>query len=121
MCANCNVHFNLHTNIYTHIAGSTDILPTQTFILIAKMALSLFFLASLALTCFPLSWSYRDGARSESCYNMLVEHTNFLGQVVPPTNCSSPCQYELRMVGNNLTVEEENSMTYQYGEVYQCK
>ena len=90
------------------------------------MALSLFFLVSLVLTCLPLSWSYRDGARPESCYNMLAMHTDFLGQVVPPTNCSSPCQYELSMVGrvmgeNNLTVEEENPTTYQCGEVYQCK
>ena len=126
MCANCNVHFNLHTNIYAHIAGSTDILPTQTFILIAKMALCLFFLASLTFTYLPLSWSYRDGARSESCYNMLAMHTDFLGQVVPPTTCGSPCHYQLRMVGrvvgeNNLTVEEENPTTYQCGEVYQCK
>ena len=102
------------------------ILPTQTFILTTKMALGLFFLASLALTCLPFSWSYRDGARSESCYNMLVKHTNFLGQVVSPMSCDSPCPYQLRMVGrvvgeNNLTVEEENSTTYQCGEVYQCK
>ena len=90
------------------------------------MALSLFFLASLTLTCLPLSWSYRDGARSESCYNMAVMHTNFLGATVPPMDCGSSCQYQLRMVGrvvgeNNLTVEEENSTTYQCGEVYHCK
>ena len=57
---------------------------------------------------------------------MLVMHTNFLGQIVPPINCGSSCQYELKMVGrvvgeNNLTVEEENSTTCQYGEVYKCK
>ena len=90
------------------------------------MALSLFFLASLAITCIPLSWSYRDGARSESCYNMLVIHTDFLGDAVLPTTCGSSCQFQLRMVGrvvgeNNLTVEEENPTTYQCGEVYQCK
>ena len=90
------------------------------------MTLSLFFLASLALTSLPLSWSYRDGARSESCYNMLVMHNNFGGQVVSPTSCGSPCQYQLRMMGrvageNNLTVEEEDPTTYQCGEVYKCK
>ena len=91
-----------------------------------KMFLSLSFLTSLALTCLPLSWSYLDGARSESCYNMEVMHTNFLGQTVSPTTCGSSCSYQLRMVGrvvgeNNLTVEEEGSTTYQCGEVYQCK
>ena len=90
------------------------------------MFLSLLFLTSLTLTCLPLSWSYLDGARSESCYNMAVMHSNFLGRTVSPTTCGSSCQYQLRMVGrvvgeNNLTVEEEDSTTYQCGEVYQCK
>ena len=90
------------------------------------MALSLLFLASLTLTSLPLSQSYRDGARSESCYNMLVMHNNFLGQVVPSMVCGGSCHYQLRMVGrvvgeNNLTVEEENPTTYRCGEVYQCK
>ena len=90
------------------------------------MALSLFLLAFLALTSLPVSQSYRDGARSESCYNMLVMHNNFVGQIVPHMTCGSPCQFQLRMVGrvvgeNNLTVEEENPTTYRCGEVYQCK
>ena len=93
-----------------------------------KMFLSLLFLVSLTLTCLPLSQSYRGGARSESCncYNMLVIHAGFTGQIVSPIECGSPCQFQLRMVGrvvveNNLTVEEEGSTTYQCGEVYQCK
>ena len=90
------------------------------------MFLSLLFLAPLTLTWLPLSQSYRDGARSESCYNMLVMHTDFLGQVVPPTTCGSSCQFQLRVVGkvvgeNNLAIEEIDSTTYQCGEVYQCK
>ena len=57
---------------------------------------------------------------------MLVIHTNFLGQIVPPTTCGGSCPYELRMVGrvvgeNNLTVEEESPTTYRCGEVYKCK
>ena len=88
-----------------------------------KMELSTLFLASLALTYLPLSLSYLDGARSESCYNMLVVHTNFVGQVVPPTECGDPCQYELRLVGivnaeSGLIPMEE---TYQFGETYHCK
>ena len=106
----------------------TDIIITHAgrTLTVMKMFLSLLFLVLLALTCLPLSQSYRDGARSESCYNMMVMHTNFLGQIVSPTTCGSPCQYQLRMVGrvvgeNNLTVEEDGSITYQCGEVYQCK
>ena len=88
-----------------------------------KMWLSKLFLASLTLSYLPLSLSYRDGARSESCYNMLVMHTNFLGQVVFPTECDDPCEYELRLVGrvnaeNRLTPMET---TYQFGATYHCK
>jgi len=90
------------------------------------MALNLLLLASLVLACLPLSWSYRNGARSESCYNMLVMHErNVFGTitVVDPVNCDSSCPYQLSMVGrmvgeDNLTVEESNSTTYQCGEVY---
>ena len=93
------------------------------------MALNLLFLTSLVLACLPLSWSYRNGARSESCYNMLVMHErNVFGTitVVSPEDCGSSCPYQLSMVGrvageDNLTVEESNPMTYQCGEVYYCK
>ena len=88
-----------------------------------KMQLSTLFLASLTLSYLPLSLSYRDGARSESCYNMLVMHTNFVGQVVSPTECGNTCPYELRLMGivnaeSGLTPMEE---IYQFGETYHCK
>ena len=88
-----------------------------------KMWLSTLFLASLTLSCLPLSLSYRDGARSESCYNMLVMHTNFLGQVVSPTECGDSCPYELRLVGivnaeSGLTPMET---TYCFEKTYHCK
>ena len=87
-----------------------------------KMWLSTLFLASLTLSCLPLSLSYRDGARSESCYNMLVMHTNFLGQVVSPMECNT-CPFELRLMGivnaeSRLTPMET---TYQFEETYHCK
>jgi len=93
------------------------------------MALKLLLLASLVLACLPLSWSYRNGARSESCYNMLVMHErNVFGTitVVDPVDCGSSCSYQLSMVGrvageDNLTVEESNPMAYQCGKVYYCK
>ena len=104
----------------------TIITHTDRTLTVMKMFLSLLLLTSLTLTCLPLSQSYRGGARSESCYNMAVMHANFLQQIVSPIECGSPCQFQLRMVGrvvgeNNLTVEEEDSTTYQCGEVYQCK
>ena len=98
----------------------------MTFIdrILTEMAVSLLFLASLSLTCLPVSLSWRGGARSESCYNMLVMHTNFIGQIVLPMTCGNPCPYQLTMVGrvdieNDLL--ESNSTTYQCGEVYHCK
>ena len=89
-----------------------------------KMELSTLFLASLTLSCLPISLSYRDGARSESCYNMLVMHINgFTGQVAPSTECGNTCPFELRLVGrvnaeSRLTPMET---TYQFGETYHCK
>ena len=87
------------------------------------MKLCTLFLASLALTYLPLSLSYRDGARSESCYNMLVMHTDFLGRIVSPTECGDPCQFQLLLIrrvfeGNRLAPLET---TYQCGETYHCK
>ena len=83
------------------------------------MALNVLLLASLVLACVPLSWSYRNGARSESCYDMLVMHErNVFGTitVVDPVDCGSSCPFQLSMVGrvvgeDNLTVEESNSTT----------
>ena len=43
-----------------------------------KMPFSVLFLIFLTLSYLPLSLSYRDGARSESCYNMSVMHTNLM-------------------------------------------
>ena len=88
-----------------------------------KMWLSTLFLASLTLSCLPLSLSYRDGARSESCYNMLVMHAGFNGQIVSPMECGNTCPYELRLVVNaesGLTPMETVD-TYQFGETYHCK
>jgi len=87
------------------------------------MKLCTLFLASLALTYLPLSLSYRDGARSESCYNMLVMHADFLGRIVSPTECGDPCRFQLLLIrrvfeGNRLAPLET---TYQCGETYHCK
>ena len=92
-----------------------------------RMDLSQLFMVSLILACLPLSQSYRNGARQESCYNMLVMHAGFSGRIVPPNNCGSPCQYQLSMIGRVSgeadlnTVEERNSTTYQCGQIYHCK
>ena len=93
------------------------------------MHFGVLFLASLTLSCLPLSLSYRDGARSESCYNMQVEHTDFLGNVVSPMECGNLCQYDLSVVGrvetemglNTLVLEEGTPATYQCGETYLCE
>ena len=88
-----------------------------------KMPFSVLILVSLTLSYLPLSLSHRDGARSESCYNMSVMHTNFIGQVVSPTACGNTCPYQLRMVGrvNAETRSTPMETTYQFGEIYHCK
>ena len=88
-----------------------------------KMPFRVLFLISLTLSYLPLSLSYRDGARSESCYNMLAMHTNFIGQVVSPTECGNTCPFELRMVGRVNAENRSTPMetTYQFGETYNCK
>ena len=87
------------------------------------MPFGVLYLVSLTLSCLPLSLSYRDGARSESCYNMLVMHRGFNGQVVPPMECGNTCPFELRMVGRVNAENRSNPMetTYQFGEIYHCK
>ena len=92
------------------------------------MALNVLLMASLVLACLPVSWGYRNGARAESCYDMLVLHEDGfrVPPVVPPLDCGSSCAYQLNMVGrvageDDLTVEESNPTTYQCGEVYHCK
>ena len=88
------------------------------------MELSTLFLASLTLSCLPLSLSYRDGARSESCYNMLAMHINgFTGRVAPSMECGDPCPFELRLIErvnaqSGLTPMET---TYRFEKNYHCK
>ena len=88
-----------------------------------KMPVSVLFLVSLTLSYLPVSLSYRDGARSESCYNMLVMHTNFIGQVMSPMECGNICSFELRLVGRVNAENRSTPMetTYQFGETYHCK
>ena len=89
-----------------------------------KMSISVLFLVSLTLSYLPVSLSYRDGARSESCYNMLVMHINgFIGQVASPMECGNTCPFELRVVGrvNAETRSTPTEATYQFGETYHCK
>ena len=108
---------SFEVSMYIHIQIWIDILSMQ------KMPFSVLFLASLALSYLPLSLSYQDGARSESCYNMLVMHTDFTGQTVPPMECGNQCPYDLRVVGRVNAENASNPMeiTYQFGETYHCK
>ena len=89
------------------------------------MHLNLILLASLTLTYLPLSMSYGDGARSESCYNMLVMHDFWSSPV-------DPSQYNLSVVGKVETemglntsvyylLDEGTPTTYQCGEIYLCE
>ena len=59
----------------------------------------------------------------------MVMHTGFGGQIVPPNECGSSCQYTLSVVrkvdtemGLNTSVLEEGTpTTYQCGETYLCE
>ena len=94
------------------------------------MAVSWAIFASFVLVVphIPLMESYRDGARQESCYNMLVEHENSFGfpRIVPPQACSDPCFYNMTVIAQ---VDEETRMRttganltiYQCGTVYESK
>ena len=71
---------------------------------------------------------YRDGARQESCYNMLVEHENSFGspRIVPPQVCQDPCVYNITVIAQvdevtRLRIPGANLSTYQCGTVYESK
>ena len=59
---------------------------------------------------------YRDGAREESCYNMLVIHPNASSQT-----CPNPCDVQLhlraRVEGGSLS----DLTTYECGALYECR
>ena len=66
-----------------------------------------------------LAYSYRDGAREESCYNHLVNHTGSIG-----LDCivgSMNCRYFLviKEVVNETTLELGNETeSYECGRIY---
>lgn len=76
----------------------------------------------------PLMESYRDGARQESCYNMLVEHENSFGspRIVPPLECQDPCIFNVTVIAQvdevtRMRIPGANLTTYQCGNVYESK
>ena len=86
-----------------------------------KISLLAFFilLSILAITCMTPSYAYRDGAREESCYDHLVNHTGAIGLdcIVGTPNC----RYFLviKEVVNETTLELGNETdTYECGRIY---
>ena len=96
------------------------------------MAASWAIFAAFGLVVFyiPLMESYRDGARQESCYNMLVEHENSFAppgnRIVPPLVCQDPCVFNMTVIAqvyevNRTRIPGANLTTYQCGNVYESK
>ena len=67
-------------------------LAIPAFLYIQQMAAAIFASFLLVILHIPLMEGYRDGARQESCYNMLAEHENSFAppefRIVPPTSVS---------------------------------
>ena len=96
------------------------------------MAVSWAIFASFVLVVLhiPLMESYRDGARQESCYNMLVEHENSFAppefRIVPPQVCLNPCVYNMTVIAQvdeetRMRIPGANLTVYQCGTVYESK
>ena len=96
------------------------------------MAVSWAIFASFVLVVLhiPLMEGYRDGARQESCYNMLVEHENSFAppefRIVSPQVCPSPCVYNMTVIAQvdeetRTSIPGANLTTYQCGTVYESK
>ena len=97
-----------------------------------QMAVSWAIFATFVLVVLhiPLMEGYRDGARQESCYNMLVEHENSFAppesRIVPPQMCPDPCFYNMTVIAQvdeetRMRIPEANLSTYQCGTVYESK
>ena len=96
------------------------------------MAASWTIFAAFGLVVFyiPLMESYRDGARQESCYNMLVEHENSFAppgnRIVLPLVCQDPCIFNMTVIAQvdevtRMRISGANLNTYQCGNVYESK
>ena len=96
------------------------------------MAVSWAIFATIVLVVLhiPLMESYRDGARQESCYNMLVEHENSFApvgnRIVLPLECQDPCIFNMTVIAqvnevNRTIISGANLTTYQCGNVYESK
>ncbi len=82
-------------------------------------------LLGVVLLLAPSALAYGDGARSESCYDMMTNHTDtFSGRLAPPFSCEAPCQFSIQVVArvdneNNRMRVEENTTTYECDAVYE--
>ena len=84
----------------------------------------------LVVLYIPLMEGYRDGARQESCYNMLVKHEDTLRppgfRIVPPQVCRDPCVYNMTVTAQvdevtRMRIPRIDLNTYQCGAVYESK
>ncbi len=76
--------------------------------MVLKLRNGLQLLATLLVVVSPAT-AYRDGARSESCYNMLTNHSNtFSGMPMmdPAEECGVPCPFSIEVVAR---VNDEDS------------
>ncbi len=116
----------VHTLSYKHthtphcVGANQCSIMTRVFLLLVSI---------LAVAYGPTAVvGYPEGARSESCYLMNVNHTDNFGRARPSRDCGPDCDHSLEVLGavvsgsNRTRIEGNGSVTtYECETVYESK
>ncbi len=115
-----------HTRKHTRTQASVHIMhrigTTSAVMMLVLLVTVILAVAPAAVVGYP------EGARSESCYLMNVNHTDNFDRPRPSRDCGPDCDHSLEIVGavvsdsNRTRIEGNGSITtYECGTVYESK
>ncbi len=107
----------VHSTYHIHRIGPTSAIAMLVFLVTVILAV-----APAAVVGYP------EGAPSESCYLMYVNHTDNFDRPRPSRDCGPDCDHSLEIAGavvsdsNRTRIEGNGSVTtYECGTVYESK
>lgn len=103
---------------HTLTSSNLMVIHRDTSRTMVKVVGSLILLGVLVL----LATGYKDGARTESCYDMLTNHSSISGPD-PPMDCGDTCQFSIEVIArvdeDSRERLEENITAYECDAVYE--